>query len=383
MAKAMGEIIRALRKERGWTQEELAALLNLSGQTVSKWENRVTMPDMAQIVPLSRIFGVPTDVLFDVQGVKDDDAVREILRHADGMLYDENGLPHPTGLYRAYRAGREGLSRYPTHPWLLLYCLEKGLALAYPENDCYDPLHGQEIYQECVRLGEIMASHGKVTGDLLRTHQILLLHSAYGQFAQAQHHVEAFPERADMTRHRALAYMAQLNQEPKSASRHWQWETFYHVEALLDGLACHAMVCEADDRLPEALTLVETAISLIDGMCGAEIHRPPLHQREMGDLYVLAAEMCVRLQALPKALDFLGKTVSYELAMRSQDGYPMTTPVFGDVTTYRTLGTARTPTGHLSILLERLTAPVFAPLAGFEGYTTLVLQVRDALASTK
>ena len=38
----MGGIIRRLRMERDWTQEELAARLGVSGQAVSKWETGVS-----------------------------------------------------------------------------------------------------------------------------------------------------------------------------------------------------------------------------------------------------------------------------------------------------------------------------------------------------
>ena len=47
----IGQNIRKLRKDRGWTQEELAAKLNLSAQAVSKWESEVTSPDISQVIP--------------------------------------------------------------------------------------------------------------------------------------------------------------------------------------------------------------------------------------------------------------------------------------------------------------------------------------------
>ena len=53
----------ALRKKAGWSQEELTQQLNVSRQSVSKWEGAQSVPDLDKIVQLSRIFGVSTDYL--------------------------------------------------------------------------------------------------------------------------------------------------------------------------------------------------------------------------------------------------------------------------------------------------------------------------------
>ena len=53
----------ALRKKEGCSQEELAQQLNVSRQSVSKWEGAQSVPDLDKIVQLSRIFGVSTDYL--------------------------------------------------------------------------------------------------------------------------------------------------------------------------------------------------------------------------------------------------------------------------------------------------------------------------------
>ena len=64
MTETMGKIIKALRRERGLTQEELAAAVGVTAQAVSKWENETGLPDISQVVPLANFFGVKTDVLF-------------------------------------------------------------------------------------------------------------------------------------------------------------------------------------------------------------------------------------------------------------------------------------------------------------------------------
>lgn len=63
----IGQNIRKLRKERGMTQEELAAQLNISSQAVSKWEMETCSPDISQVIPLTTLFGVSADVLFGIQ----------------------------------------------------------------------------------------------------------------------------------------------------------------------------------------------------------------------------------------------------------------------------------------------------------------------------
>ena len=52
-----------LRKKSGWSQEELAEKLDVSRQSVSKWESAQSVPDMGRIIRLSELFGVSTDYL--------------------------------------------------------------------------------------------------------------------------------------------------------------------------------------------------------------------------------------------------------------------------------------------------------------------------------
>lgn len=52
-----------LRKKSGWSQEELAEKLNVSRQSISKWEGATSIPDLNKIIQLSQIFGVTTDYL--------------------------------------------------------------------------------------------------------------------------------------------------------------------------------------------------------------------------------------------------------------------------------------------------------------------------------
>ena len=51
------------RKKNGWSQEELAEMLDVSRQSVSKWEGAQSVPDLQKILKMAEIFGVSTDYL--------------------------------------------------------------------------------------------------------------------------------------------------------------------------------------------------------------------------------------------------------------------------------------------------------------------------------
>ena len=62
----IGAKIKQLRNKAGLTQEQLATALGISAQSVSKWENAITMPDVALLPLLAGELGVSIDELFDL-----------------------------------------------------------------------------------------------------------------------------------------------------------------------------------------------------------------------------------------------------------------------------------------------------------------------------
>lgn len=58
---SIGEKIYELRKKKNMSQEELANVLNVSRQTISKWETGESNPDFDKIVPLCNFFEISTD----------------------------------------------------------------------------------------------------------------------------------------------------------------------------------------------------------------------------------------------------------------------------------------------------------------------------------
>lgn len=74
-----------LRKKAGWSQEELAEQMNVTRQSVSKWEGAKSVPDLEKMIRLSELFGVSTDYLLkdeieDTEGTIPPDDVSTIRR---------------------------------------------------------------------------------------------------------------------------------------------------------------------------------------------------------------------------------------------------------------------------------------------------------------
>lgn len=75
----MGSTIAALRKSRGLTQEQLAALVGVSGPAVSKWETDASCPDVALLCPLARALNTTVDALLQFEAaLTDEEVARQI-----------------------------------------------------------------------------------------------------------------------------------------------------------------------------------------------------------------------------------------------------------------------------------------------------------------
>lgn len=69
--------IKNLRKERGMSQEELAVKLNVVRQTVSKWEQNLSVPDSDMLVKLAEVFGVSVGTLLDKEPAKQEETASQ------------------------------------------------------------------------------------------------------------------------------------------------------------------------------------------------------------------------------------------------------------------------------------------------------------------
>ena len=94
----------ALRKRNGMSQEELADKLNVTRQSISKWEGAQSVPDLQKILQLSQLFGVSTDVLLKDELSLDDCPTTEPQSYCKKVTLEQANqfLTHASELARLY-----------------------------------------------------------------------------------------------------------------------------------------------------------------------------------------------------------------------------------------------------------------------------------------
>ena len=88
------EKIIKLRKENGWSQEELAEKMDVSRQAVSRWENGTALPDAQNVLQISKLFHVTTDYLLndDYESDSDIPLVRTATQETEDLFLKKKKL---------------------------------------------------------------------------------------------------------------------------------------------------------------------------------------------------------------------------------------------------------------------------------------------------
>ncbi|MBR5311321.1 MAG: helix-turn-helix transcriptional regulator [Clostridia bacterium] len=311
MTQNIGQIIRKLRKERNFTQEELAEQLNISAQAVSKWENGTSLPDISQVVPLASVFGVTADVLFGIEGTNAAEEAYRIVGEAEEIKrYGEL----PTYL-AAYDHLLEGLQKYPNNQILLNNCVGFGLSLCLPENGwLYAADRADEIAAETDRQAGMIITYSKNPSDVLRAHQVrLFLYSSRGEYDKAADEAKNFPERTDFTLHSNMARVEESRENWEEAIRHLGIDNSYTMQALEDNLARLGKAYYHLGRYDQAIALFESWFRTMEAMFGEKF--PSFHDFDSGDCYLLLAQAYLASGNEKKAMDNVENSVRYYLEM--------------------------------------------------------------------
>lgn len=146
-----GEKIALIRKENNLTQEQFAELLNVSRQSVSKWESCTSYPDTEKLIRMSKLFSCSLDYLLkdeivnnDINQVQESDNVKK--NYLLGIVLTYLSFPplfgFIVGIYNIYH------QRRTTHN-------NKMMILSYTLYPCYGFSKEWEVNVTCIEKREI------------------------------------------------------------------------------------------------------------------------------------------------------------------------------------------------------------------------------------
>lgn len=85
----IGNKIKLLRKSKGYSQIELAKMLNISSQAISKWESDVSSPDISLLPNIASLFGVAIDDLFEYSKEQEYEKIEHMIEYQRFLTNDE------------------------------------------------------------------------------------------------------------------------------------------------------------------------------------------------------------------------------------------------------------------------------------------------------
>ena len=89
-----GEKLSMLRKQNNYTQEQLAELLGVSRQAISRWESDIAFPETEKLIKISRLYGCTVDYLLKEDELQEEKAPQE--------ERTQGNLAHSFNLYEVY-----------------------------------------------------------------------------------------------------------------------------------------------------------------------------------------------------------------------------------------------------------------------------------------
>ncbi|MBE6568940.1 MAG: helix-turn-helix transcriptional regulator [Ruminococcaceae bacterium] len=307
MNETMGQIIRRLRKEKNLTQEELAMQLNVTNQAVSKWENGDCIPDISQIVPLSNVFSVTTDVLFGIQTLDRDEEIRKIIENASApqRLHYETEEEEFQASVKEYETYIEALKTYPNSISLLYAALSSGHNLAGDYAGRGDKERAAELRRECIRQGNVILNTCTDITCLMDTHRWLVwTYCDMGEYDKAEEHAKKMPRGFDNESGMMISWIkraandieGELNQRCNTLAR------------IISTLEFEIIPLGNDyyqkQQYEDAIRVYKVLYDLIPVIFGNEEYTPPYHGLTVGEKIALC---CIKLGQNDEAIEWLWK----------------------------------------------------------------------------
>ena len=352
---SFGQRIKALRREASMTQENMAELLSISPQAVSRWETDLAMPDISLLPPLANLFGVTTDHLLgmdtyerDLRKTEFDEAFHNYWLHDDKE--------------RNYEIARRAVAEYPGNmEWLNKYawavwCRSIG------------ELNGESYEQErekAIKLFDTVIEN--TDKDEIKVNAITGIVQCLcnkGAKKEAKKYVDLFPEIKIIPsdKDKLLGMCLEGEEQVKHKQHYLGGYLQVLVSALLwDGIAENKYTCIAAEKIIEAMIPDEN-------YCGFHY--------EMAHIQFRKAEIEAKENHTNESLNLLKKAIyhakEYDLLDSISPGvYAYTAPLFNKTTIDTRKWCHTSDSTLLDDIKEMCNRKTFDTIRKYKGYSEL------------
>ncbi|MDR0863041.1 MAG: helix-turn-helix domain-containing protein [Oscillospiraceae bacterium] len=308
----ISENLKRLRRAKDLTQDDLAELLHVSPQAVSKWEMGSSYPDITLLPVLAEVLDCAVDTLLGMDAIRDRE-VRAIVDEFDSYVWDEI----PGG----YQKLIDALHRHPTSVPLLYtatYTLT-GVAMslksdAVLNHDADADARAEQVKTEAVAAAErLLRYSGDMTHISCAYSHLVQLYACWEEWEKAEEYALKFPENSvslsyDRTMQLRLIRSAQFDADGEI---HLQHRRIFELLHSL-GLAIWelGMVYSRENRHDDALAVEHVRTELTRLVFGDDYAYP---LNEYGSAYGEIAIYHARRGDMESALANLEKFADFEL----------------------------------------------------------------------
>lgn len=183
----LGENLKKFRLQRELTQEQLADILGVSAQAVSRWENGTTYPDITLLPTVASYFEITLDELMGMDSVKSEEQLKELL----GQL-EENGSK---GLiYENILLLRDAVRTYPANYELQFRLVNQLAFCEYKDGRGLSEEEKISFNREAAEIGNRILSHCTDCAIINQTtQQLCYIYSSLGEKEKAIEYAMKLP----------------------------------------------------------------------------------------------------------------------------------------------------------------------------------------------
>ena len=196
MSSNLGANIRYFRKNKGFTQEELAGMLGVTPQAVSRWESEAGLPDVSMIVPIAQTLNITTDALLGYQVQSQDDRVS---KQVFEKMKEFEDVENPAGsALKVCEYLAEEANKHPMNYDIILKYVQQVAGLSYyidmEQFLSGEPEKVKAILDDGIRKGLNVIRYSNDTKKINKAHYALAwIYIHRKDFDNAREHVNVLP----------------------------------------------------------------------------------------------------------------------------------------------------------------------------------------------